>query len=129
MNDLNPTGLETKIAQVPPNDPPLRDAYDDLRRTHEQFKETNDRRLAEMERRMSSDIVTRDKLDRVNQALDEQKKRMDELQLQALRPSLEAPARTNRAESPEHRRAFESYVRKGDANQLISIEHKALSAG
>ena len=33
MNELNNSGLETKIAQLPPNDPALRDAHGDFRRT------------------------------------------------------------------------------------------------
>ena len=107
MNELNNSGLETKIAQLPPNDLSSRDAHDDFRRTYEEFRETNDRRLGELERRMSSDVVTRDKLDRLNQALDDQKKLIDELQLKGLRPSLEAPsssASRRPTSSPRRRR-------------------------
>jgi HK97 family phage major capsid protein len=129
MNELNQSGLETKIAKAPASDPASRQAFEDHMRIYEEFTETNDRRLADLEQRLSADVLTRDKLDRLNQAIDEQKKLLDDLQLKALRPSLEAPALGNRSASPEHRRAFESYVRKGDANRLISIEHKALSAG
>ena len=47
------------------------DAQDHLLRAFEAFKETNDQRLDEIERRMSADTVTTDKLDRINRALDD----------------------------------------------------------
>jgi predicted phage gp36 major capsid-like protein len=41
-------------------------AFDDFMGAFEAFKETNDRRLGEIEQKLTSDVVTRDKMDRIN---------------------------------------------------------------
>ena len=64
----------------------IADAFGEFMRTFEAFKETNDDRLAQMERRMSADVVTDDKLKRLDKALDEQKRSLDELILKGRRP-------------------------------------------
>ena len=63
-------------------------AFDDFMRAFEAFKETNDERLGEIERRMSADVVTTDKLSRIDRAIDEQKRVIDELTHRATRPGL-----------------------------------------
>ena len=70
---LNPTQLETKSADD------VGAAFDDFMRAFEAFKETNDERLADIERRMSADAVTVDKLARIDRALDEHKRLVDDL--------------------------------------------------
>ncbi|MCX5497656.1 phage major capsid protein [Kaistia dalseonensis] len=96
-------------------------AFDDFMRAFEAFKETNDERLAEIEQKFTADIVTTDKLDRINKAL-------DELTLKSRRPPLSAERAASRAPS-EHKAAFESYIRAGDEDGYRRIEQKALSAG
>ena len=93
------------------------------------FKGANDERLAALEKR-SADVVTDEKVDRINRALDEQKRALDEL-------TLAAAASRHRAASAKPcpircasaRPAFDRYVRKGDAGGLDALEVKALSAG
>jgi HK97 family phage major capsid protein len=68
--------------------------------------------------------VTEDKVNRINQALDEQKKAIDEIALAAQRPIL---ASTPAGDTREHKSAFERYVRKGDVSGLDRFEVKALS--
>ena len=57
------TGLETKVA------------FGDVMQAFEAFKEANDERLAQIEARMSADVVTAEKVDRINRAVDEAKAR------------------------------------------------------
>lgn len=103
-------------------------AIDDLMRAFEAFKDTNDQRLDEIERRASTDTLTSEKLDRINRALDDNKRIVDELALKSARPSLGgAPVRSGAA--LQHKAAFEAYVRKGEAGQLRDLEAKALSVG
>ncbi len=104
------------------------DAYDGVLRTFEAFKETNDERLAQLETRMATDAVTEDKLDRINRALDETKRTVDDLVLKAARPQRGGTAPRSAAGS-EHKAAFEAYVRHGEASNLRMLEEKALSAG
>ena len=111
------------------SDPAIRSAFDEFLNVFEDFKQANDERLRQLEKR-SSDVVTEEKVDRINRALDEQKKALDELTLAASRPSLggefrPAPDRATR----EKKQAFDRYVRKGDAAGFDALELKALAAG
>lgn len=109
-------GLETKVA------------FGDFMQAFEAFKEANDERLAEIEKRMSADVLTQEKVERIDRALDQTKSRLDEISLKARRPRLsgeEGPAPAAR----EHKQAFESYVRKGETQGLFEIEAKSMSVG
>jgi HK97 family phage major capsid protein len=104
-------------------------AFDELLSTFEDFKQSNDQRLSQIEKR-SADVLSEEKVDRLGRALDEQKQKLDDLTLAAARPSLggefkPAPDRATR----ERKQAFDSYVRKGDASAFNALEMKALSAG
>ncbi len=103
-------------------------AIDDLMRSFEAFKETNDRRLDEIERRQSADVLTAEKLDRIDRALDEHKRIVDELALKSARPALtgSAPRATI---ALQHKAAFDAYIRKGESHGLRDLEGKALSVG
>src|SRR6218665_3702039 len=84
----------------------------------EEFKRTNDGRLAELEKRGSADALTEDKLSRLNQTLDNAKSALDRMHLDRARPQLEG----GRAQDfDEYKDAFSAYVKLG--------EEKALSIG
>jgi len=106
----------------------LNTAFDGFMRAFEAFKDGNDERLAQLERRLSADAVTTDKVDRLNRALDETKRVVDDLALKSARPHLGGPAPRSGA-SLQHKAAFDAYVRKGEATQLRDLEAKALSVG
>jgi HK97 family phage major capsid protein len=110
-----PAGLETKV--IMSNDIV---AYDGLAQAFEAFKETNDRRLGEIERRMTSDVVTTDKLARIEHTL-------DELAVKSRRPSLGGVV--NPMANREHKAAFERYVRRGETRGALVLEEKAFSIG
>jgi HK97 family phage major capsid protein len=103
----------------------IKTAFGDFLRAFEAFKETNDTRLSEIEKR-GGDVVLEEKVDRINTALSEQKSLIDELTLCAARPALgetkQQPDRTTR----EHKASFDRYMRKGDGG---AFEMKAMSAG
>jgi HK97 family phage major capsid protein len=99
------------------------EAFDEFMTAFDAFKQANDERLGEIERRMSADAVTVDKVERINKAL-------DELTLKSRRPQLGSDrADTAPAHRREHKAAFESYVRKGETAALSGLEAKSLSAG
>ena len=56
--------LETKVAN------PAAD-YDDVLGAFEAFKEANDERLAQIEKRQSADVLTSEKVERINKAIDD----------------------------------------------------------
>ncbi|QPC41997.1 phage major capsid protein [Kaustia mangrovi] len=122
--------LETKVAGAPANGD-LTGAFDEFMQAFEAFKDANDDRLTEIERRMAADVVTEEKVQRINTALDEYKRVVDDLALKAHRPGLEhggGDAGRN-AHAGEHKAAFQAYVRKGEAHNLTALEAKALSVG
>jgi HK97 family phage major capsid protein len=114
---------ETKAA---PED--IAGAFEDFSRAFAAFRETNDRRLDEIERR-SADVLTDEKLARIDSALDETKAKLDRLALKAQRPALAGQAETRDPRDREHKAAFLAYMRTGDAAGLKRAEEKALSAG
>jgi len=112
--------LETKAVT-----PEIRDSFDEFLRAFESFKGANDERLTALERR-SADVVTDEKVERINRALDEQKRVLDDLTLAASRPALGGERKSPR-ETIERKAAFDRYVRKGDSGGLL--EQKAMSVG
>ncbi len=101
----------------------LTNDFQDFTRAFEAYKDTNDRRLAEIERR-DPDPLTDEKLARIDRTL-------DDLSIKMQRPHLATNPRggASSLETRAHKAAFDTYVRKGDAASLSAIEAKALSAG
>lgn len=105
-------------------------AFEELNRAFEAFRETNDQRLGELETRLSSDVLVDEKLARIDQALDEARRRIDAVALKASRPALGRDEREHASgAAAEHKAAFDLYVRAGESAGLKSLEAKALSAG
>jgi predicted phage gp36 major capsid-like protein len=100
MTDMTgPHGLETKSAR----DADIADAFGEFMTTFEAFKASNEEKLADIDRRLGADVVTTDKVERISTALDEQKRRLDDLALKRLRPPLGDGGR--RAAPSEHKAA------------------------
>jgi HK97 family phage major capsid protein len=118
--------LESKALNGPAESREVKEAFDEFRRTIEIFKAENDERLLKLERR-SEDAVTNEKMDRINQAVTEQKRALDEFVLASQRPQRGGLA-VQTGGSAEHKSAFEHYVRKGDAGGLAPFEIKSLSS-
>ena len=103
-------------------------AFDDFMEAFEAFKDANDRRLGEIEQKLTADVVTRDKVDRINRAMDEHKRVLDQIVLRKARPPL-GDAGGASIEASEHKAAFDGYIRRGDEAALRALEAKAMSAG
>src|SRR5919112_2855831 len=104
-------------------------AFDDFARAFEAFNDANDTRLSEIETRLTSDVVTDEKLARIDTALDDAKRRLDRLSLDRSRPPLVGTDAPRDPAKGEHKTAFHAYVRSGEATGLKRLEEKALSAG
>ena len=104
-------GLETKVLGG--------DAMGEFMTAFEAFKDANDERLDQIEKRYCADVVTTEKVERIDKAL-------DELALKMKRPQLSA---TEKDQPTEHKKAFEAYVRKGETFGLSDVESKAMSVG
>ncbi|WP_395517259.1 phage major capsid protein [Pseudorhizobium flavum] len=129
MTDMAKTAPEVKAPEIKGVPETVTAAFDEFMEAFEAFKDVNDRRLGEIEQKLSADVVTRDKMDRINRAMDEQKKVLDQMLLKKARPALgSGQGRELSPEAEEHKAAFDAYVRRGDEAGLRELEAKAFSA-
>ena len=119
--------LENKAAQ--PEGGPVRSALDELAAAFAAFKETNDARIDQIEGRLGADVLTEEKLARIDAALDAARTRLDRIALERARPPLGQPDIREAGAAHEHKAAFDLYVRAGESGGLKRLEAKALSAG
>ena len=104
----------------------VRDAVDEFMTRFETFKQANDDRLRDVERKQVADVVTVEKVNRLNAALDQQQKAVDGLALSVRRPEFGTGMNLDPL-SRDHKSAFDTYVRRGEVSALRSLEEKALS--
>jgi HK97 family phage major capsid protein len=127
-NDMNidtQDHLETKAGYSP--DTPM--TQGEFMRAFEEYKATNDDRLAQIERRGAADGLTVEKNARIDAVLDHHQRQIDELKLKDARPAFARETVGGSLAAREHKAAFEAYVRRGDSAALREIEVKALSVG
>ncbi|WP_244486734.1 phage major capsid protein [Aurantimonas sp. Leaf443] len=101
----------------------------EMMQAFDSFREANDRRVGEIEKRMSADVISEEKVERIGRALDDQEKRLERLMLKEMRPPLAGGAGVGAGQAgpSEHRHAFEAYVRGGDEGGIRRLEQKAMS--
>lgn len=96
----------------------------------EQFKQVNENRLSEIERKGHADPLHDGHLQRINDALDQHKSRMDRMETVHARPGREMKSLGyNGDDQAEYKSAFNMYLRKGMDSGLEQIQSKALSVG
>ena len=112
------------------HEPDLGGAFDDFLTSFEAFKQANDERLDQIEKR-SADILTEHKVDRISKALDDQQSALDRLIVKSRRPGLGEGlnAAPLSAHAMDHKSAFDRYVRAGVDQDLRQLEEKAMSIG
>ncbi|MDR3079175.1 MAG: phage major capsid protein [Rickettsiales bacterium] len=91
----------------------------------EHFKEVNNDRLLQLEKKNSVDPLTEVQLEKLNALLEEQKSKIDSLEVAISRPAGGDLARECKSsEDIQHKSAFNGYLRKGIEEQLANIEIK-----
>jgi HK97 family phage major capsid protein len=100
-------------------------AFEEFMTTFETFRSENDRKIAEIAARGAPDVVTSEKVERINRAIDEQRRVLDDLVMKRARPPL-GRAGTG---GDEHKDAFAAYIRRGEEMALRQAEVKAMSTG
>jgi HK97 family phage major capsid protein len=97
----------------------------------EQFKQVNDARLRDIERKGNADPLYDEHLHKISSALDNYKSRLDQIETAYNRPALGGEAeeyKSARGEG-EYGKAFRNYLRKGMDAGLEALSTKALSVG
>ena len=113
----------------------ITDRVNALGNAWENFKQINDQRLAEVERKGAADPLTLEQLSKLNTTLDQYKGRVDRLETEMERPGLgfemkaEGFAARQEPLVAEYKKAFCGYLRKGMDAGLEALESKALSIG
>jgi len=107
--------------------PEVSATLDDIARTFEAYKAENDERVKTLEKRLPADVISVEKLARMDGALDQQKRRLDELTLKSARPALGAAEAPVSPVMAEHKAAFDTYMRSGETAGLKRLEGKAVS--
>lgn len=116
---------ESAIMTKTPIETKAKDAvFAEILTTFQAFKETNDARLEEMERKASADVLLHDKLERLDRALHAQQAKIDHLALKSTRPGLHDDRGPEQAD-PERAQAWNAYLRKGDESAVARLEMKA----
>ena len=93
----------------------------------EQFKQVNDARLGELERKGYADPLYGEHLQKISDALDNHKRRIDTIETAHARPGVAMDGMS--AMPSEYKAAFDNYLRKGMDAGLEQLQLKALSAG
>jgi HK97 family phage major capsid protein len=114
--------IETKAGEADD----VRGAMREFLGAFEAFKDANDRRLDALESKKGEDVVLVEQIERINEAIDEQKAKVDALALKSARPGLHegTPARPD-----ERKAAFQRYMRAGDGAAAALLEAKAANVG
>lgn len=102
-----------------------------LAKTFEEFKAANDARLDELEKKGKSDVLTTEKVDRLNKELDDLQQKMkdaaktsekvSEMEKRLARPGQKDGKDTIDPQEEKYFAGFTNYLRKGDDRQLIDI--------
>ncbi|MCJ8323070.1 MAG: phage major capsid protein [Hyphomicrobiales bacterium] len=110
------------------NDSDINIIFDDFMHAFEEFKHSNDDRLAALEKHSAADPLVEQKLNKINAHLDSQQTKIDRLNHKAKRPALGVG--NDKLEfggvDNEAKAAFNAYMRTG-MSQIESIEGKAYS--
>jgi HK97 family phage major capsid protein len=95
----------------------------------EQFKQVNDARLRDVERKGYADPLYMEHLTKINEAIDNQKRRLEQIETANARPAASLGGAPISGEAvSEYKSAFRTYLRKGMDAGLESLEVKALSS-
>ena len=93
--------------------------------TWEHYKQVNDERLKQIEKKGSVDGIVMEELNKINSSLDEQKNKLEKLEVSISRPSFENK-NDYYIENLEYKKALNSYLKKGMENQLSQLETKSV---
>ena len=93
--------------------------------TWEHYKQVNDERLKQIEKKGSVDGIVMEELNKINSSLDEQKNKLEKLEVSISRPSFENK-NDYYIENIEYKKALNSYLKKGMENQLFQLERKSV---
>ncbi len=106
-----------------------RSALEDLQRQFQAFKAGHEEEIKQIKTHGSADILTREKVDRMNTVIDALQEKVMRQSLAAKRSAKGIETAAYNPEADEHAKAFGAFVRKGQESDLIALERKAMTVG
>lgn len=102
----------------------INDKIDEIGNAWEHFKQVNDERLKQIEKKGSADGMIMEELNKINNSIDEQKSKLEMLEISMSRPSFENKSSNFTEDNLEYKRAFNNYLKKGVNIDLVNYETK-----
>lgn len=102
---------------------------DDLQRQFSTYKAAQDEALSEIKSRGSIDVVTRDKIDRIDAVVMALQEKASRQAVAAKRAPLGLEQAAYDPQQTEHGKAFNAFIRKGVEADLQALERKAMTVG
>lgn len=103
----------------------VNDKIEQIGNAWEHFKQVNDERLRQVEKKGSSDCLIKEELEKINNFLDEQRTKMEKIEISMSRPNLESKSANYCYENSEYKKALRNYLTKGVDAPLLALEQKA----
>jgi HK97 family phage major capsid protein len=119
--------LETRETAPAPADLETRTAIAALQTAWNQFKDAHAAEMAEVKKRGTADAVTTEKVDRINTAVGDLAKRLEDFELRAKRAGAPGANDNEEPEAREYRADWQRYMRRGDISERL--EKRAMSEG
>lgn len=108
----------------------LKETVDTLGRDVYELRQTQEQVSTQMQQKGQADPLLEQKMDRLNQAIDEAQGRLDRLETASKRPQMGSMQDSHISTGDlSHKKAFMDYVRKGAEQELMAFESKSLSGG
>ncbi len=104
----------------------IKAATAELAHAFETFKDANDQRLNEIEKKNTNDVVLEEKVNRINSEISKLQDNLSGLKTALARPGSAAQASFGAGDS-QHKQAFMRYVTKGAEAELHAIQAKGMS--
>lgn len=104
----------------------VRSASETLARAFEEYKSVNDRRLEEIERRGSSDVLLSEKLSRMDGSINKLQDDITGVKAAMRRPGKALQGEVKGEGNSAYKQAFLNYITKGNEGDLSSLQTKAL---
>lgn len=102
----------------------ISDRIDEIGNAWEHFKSVNDEKLKQIEKKGVADCLVMEELNKINNSLNEQKQKLEQLQISNSRPTFENKG-VDFQENLEHKKALNNYLKKGIDAPLANLETKA----
>ena len=102
----------------------ISDRIDEIGNAWEHFKSVNDEKLKQIEKKGVADCLVMEELNKINNSLNEQKQKLEQIQISNSRPTFENKG-VDFQENLEHKKALNNYLKKGVDAPLANLETKA----